>query len=85
MKDVEELSGGKIRLSTGTLYSALGRLLDQGLIQRVPNDEGENTRPGLPRKAYILTENGRRVLVAETTRLQSLVAAAHVRLRKDPA
>jgi DNA-binding PadR family transcriptional regulator len=60
-------------------------LLDQGLIQRVPNDEGENTRPGLPRKAYILTENGRRVLEAETTRLQSLVAAAHVRLRKDPA
>jgi PadR family transcriptional regulator PadR len=85
LKDVEELSGGKIRLSTGTLYSALGRLLDRGLIQRVPNDEGENTRPGLPRKAYILTENGRRVLEAETTRLQSLVAAAHVRLRKDPA
>jgi len=85
LKDVEELSGGKIRLSTGTLYSALGRLLDQGLIQRVPNDEGENTRPGLPRKAYILTENGRTVLEAETTRLQSLVAAAHVRLRKDPA
>ena len=85
LKDVEELSGGKIRLSTGTLYSALGRLLDQGLIQRVPNDEGENTRPGLPRKAYVLTENGRRVLEAETTRLQSLVAAAHVRLRKDPA
>ena len=83
LKDVEELSGDKIRLSTGTLYGALGRLLDQGLIERVPNDEGENSRPGLPRKAYILTEAGKRVLEAETNRMQSLVATARIRLSEE--
>jgi DNA-binding PadR family transcriptional regulator len=83
LKDVEELSGGKIRLSTGTLYGALGRLLDQRFIKRVPNDEGEDSSPGLPRKAYILTEAGQRVLEAETNRMQSLVATARLRLSED--
>jgi len=83
LKDVEALSDGKVRLSTSTLYGALGRLLDQGLIERVPNDEEENTGPGLPRKAYILSETGRRVLEAETDRLQSLVAVAHLRLGEE--
>jgi DNA-binding PadR family transcriptional regulator len=84
LKDVEALSNGKVSLSTSTLYGALGRLLDQGLIERVPNDEEEeNTGPGLPRKAYILSETGRRVLEAETDRLQSLVAVAHLRLGEE--
>jgi DNA-binding PadR family transcriptional regulator len=83
LKDVEALSNGKVSLSTSTLYGALGRLLDQGLIERVPNDEEENTGPGLPRKAYILSETGRRVLEAETDRLQSLVAVAHWRLGEE--
>jgi DNA-binding PadR family transcriptional regulator len=83
LKDVEALSDGKFSLSTSTLYGALGRLLDQGLIERVPNDEEENTGPGLPRKAYILSEIGRRVLEAETDRLQSLVAVAHLRLGEE--
>ncbi len=83
LKDVEDLSGERIRLSTGTLYGALGRLLEQGLIERVPNDEVENSRPGLPRKAYILTEDGRRVLETETNRLQSLVTAARLRLSEE--
>ena len=83
LKDVEALSNGKVSLSTSTLYGALGRLLDQGLIERVPNEEEENTGPGLPRKAYILSETGRRVLEAETDRLQSLVAVAHLRLGEE--
>jgi len=44
LKDVEALSNGNVSLSTSTLYGALGRLLDQGLIERVPNDEEENTQ-----------------------------------------
>ena len=83
LKDVEALSDGKVRLSTSTLYGALGRLLDQGLIERVPNEEEENTGPGLPRKAYILSETGRRVLEAETDRLQSMIAVAHWRLGEE--
>lgn len=85
LKDVEEISSGRIRLSTGTLYGALGRLLDQGLIERVPNEAGETSRPGLPRKAYLLTVEGRRLLEVETNRLKSLVAAAQNRLSKNSA
>jgi DNA-binding PadR family transcriptional regulator len=84
LKDVEEISGGRIILSTGTLYGALGRLLEQKLIKRVPNEEGENSGPGLPRKAYLLTEDGRRLLEAEANRMQTLVAAAQSRLSKNP-
>ena len=47
-QDVETMSGGRIRLSTSTLYSALGRLLDQALISRVANDPGTRPGPGLP-------------------------------------
>ncbi len=83
LKDVEALSNGNVRLSTSTLYGALGRLLDQGLIKRVPNDEEENTGPGLPRKAYILSKAGRRVLEAETSRMRALVAAARLRLSEE--
>lgn len=83
LKDVEALSNGNVSLSTSTLYGALGRLLDQGLIKRVPNDEEENTGPGLPRKAYILSKVGRRVLEAETSRMRALVAAARLRLGEE--
>jgi DNA-binding PadR family transcriptional regulator len=83
LKDVDALSNGKVSLSTSTLYGALGRLLDQELIERVPNDEEENTGPGLPRKAYILSETGRRVLEAETSRMQALVTTARLRLGEE--
>jgi DNA-binding PadR family transcriptional regulator len=72
-QDVEAVGGGRITLSTSTLYSALGGLLDQALIERVPGDPGGVPRPGLPRKAYVLRDLvGRRVLRAETERLQGL-------------
>ncbi|MFQ5578614.1 MAG: PadR family transcriptional regulator [Anaerolineae bacterium] len=80
LKDVASLSGGAVNLSTSTLYGALGRLLDQGLIERVSNNGNNAGGPGLPRKAYTLTETGRRVLEAETARLRALVTAAQLRL-----
>ena len=83
LKDVEALSDGRVSLSTSTLYSALSRLLDQGLIERLPEVMENRTGPGLPRKAYVLTELGRRVLEAETHRMQSLVAAASLRLSEE--
>ena len=49
LRDVEGLSKGRLRLSTSTLYSALARLLDQGLIERVPGDLEPRSHPGLPR------------------------------------
>ena len=79
-QDVEMMSEGRIRLSTSTLYSALSRLLDQALIERVANDPGSRPGPGLPRKAYVLSELGGRVLRAEVGRLQALAATARLRL-----
>ena len=82
LKDVKDLSGERINLSTSTLYTAVGRLLDQDLIERL-DDNDEDPSPGLPRKSYALTELGRRVLEAETVRLQGMVKEARLRLRED--
>ena len=85
LKDVEGLSGGEGGLSISTLYSTLHRLLDRGLIERISDGTDEHTGPGLPRKAYVLSEAGRRVLQAETRRMQGLVAAARLRLGEEGA
>ena len=78
MKDVAALSEGRVRLSTGTLYGALKRLLGQEWIQRV--DTGPESAGGArPRKEYLLTDRGQRVFDAEVARLQALLAAADLR------
>jgi DNA-binding PadR family transcriptional regulator len=79
MKDVHQLSQGRVTLSTGTLYSALKRLLDQGWIRRV--DELGNGANGRQRKAYNLTGLGRGILEAEIRRLEGLVGAAQWRVQ----
>jgi len=85
LKDVSDLSDGRVTLSTSTLYSALGRMLDQGLIERVPAGPDADSGPGLPRKAYQLTELGRRVLAGETKRMLSLADVARLRLGEEGA
>jgi DNA-binding PadR family transcriptional regulator len=77
LKEAEALSGGRILLSTGTLYGALKRFLEWDWIRRVAGkNEPESDRP---RKAYALTEKGRRILDAEIARLQTLVKTARIR------
>jgi len=83
MKDVEALSEHRIVLSTSTLYGALKRLLEQKWIRRVSDPAENNT--ARDRKAYALTEQGRRVLKAETARLQKLVSTAQLRAVEDQA
>lgn len=74
MKDVESLSEGRIRLSTGTLYGAIKRLLEKGWIKRVEDPNADENRRG--RKAYVLTRYGKRILNTEVDRLQDLVETA---------
>jgi DNA-binding PadR family transcriptional regulator len=78
LKDVQALSEGRLQLSTGTLYGAIKRLLDQGWITRIadpfPNDTDRE------RKVYVLTDLGRRILEAEMTRLRSVIAKAGPRV-----
>ena len=81
LKDVKEVSQGRVALSTGTLYGVLSRLLDQGLIERVEEEEAGET--GRLRKFYSLSRCGRRRLEAEMERMLGLVAAAQRRLAQS--
>ena len=69
LKEVEQLTNGGVRLSTGTLYGIIKRLLADGLVQE--------RRAGDPRRrAYQLTTFGRDVARAEATRLEQTLAIA---------
>lgn len=85
LKDVQALSKNRVVLSTGTLYGALKRLLEQGWIERVEDNGDAVEESGRPRKAYALTDLGRRVLDAEVARLRSLVVMAQSRFVEEPA
>ncbi len=78
LQDVEVLSKGNIQLSNGTLYGALVRLQDQGLIEHVASDGAQTS--GKPRKAYQITRTGLIVLQTEIARLDALVQIARQRL-----
>jgi DNA-binding PadR family transcriptional regulator len=78
LKDVEEHSGGEVRLNTGTLYAIIKRLLAEGLIvepRNRPRAEDDDQR----RRYYRLTPKGREVAAAEVERMERLVARAHDR------
>jgi len=75
-KDIEALSLGRVRLSTGTLYGALARLLEDSWIERF--EQADSSRE---KKAYRLTAPGRKQLHAELDRMKQLTRAAAARLR----
>jgi DNA-binding PadR family transcriptional regulator len=75
LKDVEQMSDGRVRLSTGTLYGALRRLLDDDWIQRIGL---KDTSRG--KQAYRLTARGRRNLQFEVDRMKHLTRVANLRV-----
>lgn len=77
MKDVQMLSYNRVILSTGTLYGALKRLLEREWIARI--DDTSTNSTGRERKAYTLTNLGRRILDAEVKRMGHLVNVAQLR------
>ena len=52
LKDVEALSEGRVVLSTGTLYGALARLLEQGAIRKSTDDSGKDGSGPRSRSAF---------------------------------
>ena len=76
IKDIESLSGGRVRLSTGTLYGAIRRLVEDGLIE--PFDQDDTSRD---KQAYRLTGDGRKQLRTELDRMRELTQKAGARLR----
>ena len=80
LKDVEQMSDGRVLLSTGTLYGALRRLLEDDWIQRV---EQKDTSRG--KQAYRLTARGRRNLQFEVDRMKQLTRLANLRVAAKEA
>src|SRR5215831_11667752 len=80
MKDIEALSTGRVRLSTGTLYGALRRLLVDEWIERFAQEDTSREK-----QAYKLTPLGRRKLQLELDRMKQLTRVAAARLRTREA
>jgi DNA-binding PadR family transcriptional regulator len=76
LKDIEAMSEGRVRLSTGTLYGALRRLLLERLIQRFEQEDTARDK-----QAYRLTPAGLKALRAELDRMKQLTRAATARLK----
>ena len=74
--EVEEATGGAMRLGPGTLYRSLKEMTRDGLVRDAPAPaEDEDPR----RKFYRITEAGREVLQAEASRYERIVEVARAR------
>jgi len=79
MQDVSERTDGRVRMSPGTLYGSIRKMLDEGLIEEIfqrgargaPKDDER-------RRYYRVTRFGRAVAAAEAARLSALLH--HARL-----
>src|SRR5688500_3538169 len=72
IQDVEARTHGAVRLSAGTLYRTIQRLLEQGLITEPRTPVGIDPR----RRPYRITAFGKAVVRAESNRLADLVRLA---------
>jgi DNA-binding PadR family transcriptional regulator len=85
MQDVERRTDGGIVLHPGTLYRALGRLLDQGLIEELDERPGAAGADDERRRYYRLTPLGQAAARAEVDRLASQISAARRLFRRGRA
>ena len=73
MQEVSERTGGQVRMSPGTLYGSIKRMLADGLIEELTTGSaGADER----RRYYRTTRLGRRVAAAEADRLSTLLSQA---------
>ncbi len=77
LAEVENVSGGRVRVRVGTLYAALDRLTDEGLVAV----ESEEVVRGRLRRTYRVTGDGEQALAAEVDRMAALTRKARARLR----
>ncbi len=80
MQDIQRMSNKRVLLSTGTLYGALRRLLEDGLIERFQQKDKSRDK-----QAYQLTLEGRRQLQAEIGRMKQLMRIAASRVKEAEA
>lgn len=70
MQEIERMSGGRVKIGAGTMYTALSTLLAKGLIENAPVEKGADPR----RKLYAITQSGVRAVETEIRRLEELLA-----------
>ncbi len=78
LQEIESKSDGAVSLGTGTLYTAIKRMLASGLIERAESrldPEHDDER----RRYYRITSLGQRVAKAEAARMDSLVGLARAK------
>jgi PadR family transcriptional regulator len=81
IKRAAELSDGRVRITAGTLYGAIDRLIEQGLVAA----DGEETVSGRLRRYYRITGEGERVVAEEAARLRAASDVVVGRLRPAKA
>ncbi len=75
IRRADELSDGHVRLSTGTLFGALDRLVESGLVEAGEEEKVE----GRVRRSYTLTQDGHTALAAEADRLRRAARVVETR------
>ena len=75
MQDVATRTDGTLRLSPGTLYGSIKRMLQDGLIEEL-DERPDADRDDVRRRYYRITRLGRRVASAEAARLATLLRQA---------
>lgn len=68
MQNVDDMSGGRVKLAAGTLYGALSTMLERDWIQALPEDKDSR------KKEYLITDLGHSILQGEMLRLRELLA-----------
>jgi DNA-binding PadR family transcriptional regulator len=74
IRDIEQRTDGEVRLTASTLYGAVARLLDGGLICEREPEPGQERR-----RRYAITRRGRQLLRDEARRLSRATAWARAK------
>lgn len=81
MQEAAELSGGRVRIGSGTMYGAVSNMMKKGWIAECDGEPeygmaGASRNTGVRKKLYVLTDSGRKALEAELIRLIEMLESA---------
>ncbi|MDR2957423.1 MAG: helix-turn-helix transcriptional regulator [Coriobacteriales bacterium] len=77
MQKIESMSAGRVRLAAGTLYGALGSMVEKGWIKALPGETRSR------KKEYVITQQGQTAVKQELARLKELVANGETSLKME--
>lgn len=79
LQTIDERTGGEVQLTASTLYGAVARMLDAGLVTEVSDRDAPR------RRSYQITRNGRALVQREAQRLARAVDQARAQRLLGPA